>query len=376
MPALTKWGIAISCILSLVWFLVNDYSRDISTSQHPSSSQKKAPSSKPIPSRAAEQQLAHGIDLWRDKKYQQSAQVFSSLGAKKLNVELQSLTELYQYHTTTFNKNRNSDFMQQPSALPDNCKQKLLFVTPEIGSLVQADYFRSRFEQDSRLSSLPICIYAETWFDPLDIVCEDNWQQSGRLGCELLSLAKKIKKLPFTHLVMFAKKGKANVHNGIMFLDRQDSYDVFIHELAHFAGFIDEYPLSQGLAKRVCKGVDAPNIVFKQAETLDVDRQYWQSIGLQNSTDIFAARTCDNHFAQAFKASSQLTFMEYHDTGFIPAQYLTAWQRQLQKTPNLPSAHINFAQLYEQSNNLSESQFWRTKYQQYLGSYADKVINL
>ena len=126
----------------------------------------------------------------------------------------------------------------------------------------------------------------------------------------------------------------------------------------------------------MCKGVDAPNIVFKQAETLDVDRQYWQSIGLQNSTDIFAARTCDNHSAQAFKASSQLTFMEYHDTGFIPAQYLTAWQRQLQKTPNLPSAHINFAQLYEQSNNLSESQFWRTKYQQYLESYADKVINL
>ena len=40
---------------------------------------------------------------------------------------------------------------------------------------------------------------------------------------------------------MYAKKGKANVHNGIMFIDRQDSYDVFINELAHFAGFIDEY---------------------------------------------------------------------------------------------------------------------------------------
>jgi hypothetical protein len=68
--------------------------------------------------------------------------------------------------------------------------------------------------------------------------------------------------------------------------------------------------------------------------------------------------------------------MEYHDTGFIPAHYLTAWQKQLQKTPNLPSAHINFAQLYEQSNNVSESQFWRARYQHYISSSEHKVINL
>jgi hypothetical protein len=215
-----------------------------------------------------------------------------------------------------------------------------------------------------------------TWFDPVDISCEENWQQSGRLGCQLLSLAKKLKSVPFTHLVMFAEKGKANVHNGIMFLDRQDTYDVFIHELAHFSGFIDEYPLSKGLAKRVCAGVDAPNIVFKQADEVDVDRQYWQSIGLQNSTDLFRARTCDNHTTQAFKASNQLTFMEYHDTGYIPAHYLSAWQRQLHQTPHLPSAHVNFAQLYEQSNNLSESQFWRAKYQQYISSSANRLNNL
>jgi hypothetical protein len=365
MTVLTKWGIAISCILIPVWFLVNHYLIDIDSSiQNP-------PSSHSISYKAAKQQLAHGKALWRDKKYQQSAQVFSSLRTKKLNAELQSLTGLYQYH-----KNRSSDFMQQLSALPDNCQQKLLFVTPDIDSLVQAEYFRSRFEQDSRLSSLPICIYDMTWFDPLEIVCEDNWQQSGRLGCQLLSLAEKLKRLPFTHLVMFAKKGKANVHNGIMFLDRQDSYDVFIHELAHFSGFIDEYPLSQSLAKRVCAGVDAPNIVFKQIDKLDADRQYWESLGLQDNTDIFAARTCDNHSTQAFKASNQLTFMEYHDTGFIPNHYLIAWQRQLHKTPNLPSAHINFAQLYEQSNNLSESQFWRAKYQQYILSSANKDTNL
>ncbi|PKH00148.1 hypothetical protein [Paraglaciecola sp. MB-3u-78] len=367
MTILTKWGIALVCVLVLIWLMVNHYFLDISPTQ------QNLLSSKSLSNKVAEQQLAHGLALWRNKKYQESAQAFSSLGSQNLNEDLQSLTRLYQYHATAFNKNRNSDFMQQLSSLPDNCKQKLLFVTADIESLVQAESVRSRFAQDQRLKSLPICIYDVTWFDPVDIVCEENWHQSGRLGCQLLSLAEKLKRLPFTHLVMFANKGKANVHNGVMFLDRQDTYDVFIHELAHFSGFIDEYPLSQGLAKRVCAGVDAPNIVFKQAQQLEVDRQYWQSIGLQNNTDIFAARTCDNHSTQAFKASKQLTFMEYHDTGFIPNSYLIAWQRQLHTTPNQPSAHINFAQLYEQSNNLSESQFWRARYQQYLSASTNKI---
>lgn len=374
MSALIKWVMALVCVLFPVWFLLNHFFLEIAPT--PENLMASKPLLNKVPNKVVEQQLAQGIALWRDKKYQQSEQVFLSLGSKKLNQDLQFLTRLYQYHTTAFNKNRNTDFIQQLSTLPDNCKQKLLFVTPDLESLVQAQSVRSRFAQDQRLQSLPICIYDVTWFDPVDISCEENWHQSGRLGCQLLSLAEKLKSLPFTHLVMFANKGKANVHNGVMFLDRQDTYDVFIHELAHFSGFIDEYPLSQGLAKRVCAGVDAPNLVFKQAENSNADRQYWESIGLQNNTDIFAARTCDNHSTQAFKASNQLTFMEYHDTAYIPADYLTAWQRQLQKTPNQPSAHINFAQLYEQSNNLSESQFWRARYQQYISPSANNVTNL
>jgi hypothetical protein len=370
MTAITKWGIALVCILVPVWLLVEYTSVDVAPTP------ENVPSSKQVPNKAAEQQLAHGIALWRDKQYQQAEQEFSLLGSKSLNEDLHALTSLYQYHTTAFNKNRNADFMQQLSVLPNGCKQKLLFVTPEIESLAQAEYFRSRFAQDPRLSSLSICIYDLTWFDPVDLACKENWQQSGRLGCQLLTLAEKLKTLPFTHLVMFANKGKANVHNGIMFLDRKDTYDVFIHELAHFSGFIDEYPLTKELAKRVCAGVDAPNIVFKQAEQSKVDRHYWQSIGLQNSTDLYAARTCNNHTAQAYKVSKQLTFMEYHDTAFIPASYLSAWQKQLQKAPNQPSAHINFAQLYEQSNNLPESKFWRARYQQYLNGNTNKINDI
>lgn len=370
MMVFSKWGSAIAGVLVSVWLIVHF---SMVEQAHP---QKNVPSAKQVPNKIAEQQLAYGLALWRAKKYQQASQEFSLLGTQNLSADLQYLTGLYQYHATAFNKNRHSDFIQQIIPLPESCKQKLLFVTPNIESLVQAENFRMQFAQDQRLNSLSICIYDVTWFDPEDIACEENWQQSGRIGCQLLSVAEKLKKLPFTHLVMFADKGKANVHNGIMFLDRQDTYDVFIHELAHFSGFIDEYPLSKGLAKRVCAGVDAPNMVFKQITQSEADQHYWQSIGLQNTSDLYAARTCDNHSTQAFKASNQLTFMEYHDTAFIPAHYLKAWQKQLQKIPNQPSAHINFAQLYEQSNNLSESRFWRARYQQYLNANTIKTIDL
>lgn len=381
MIALSKWAIwvtVIACVLISVCLIVDHFTVEIAPKQVNLLSSKSLPdnTSKPLPDNIAKQQLAHGLGLWRDNKYQQASQAFSLLGSKYLSANMQALTDLYQFHATDFNKDQRSGFSQHVSTLPDDCKQKLLFVTANIESLPQAEHFRKRFSKDPRMNALSICIYDMTWFDPVDISCDENWQQSGRLGCRLLSLAKKLKKLPFTHLVMFADKGKANVHNGIMFLDRMDTYDVFIHELAHFSGFIDEYPLTHGLAKRVCGGVDAPNMVFKRAEQTQVDRHYWQLIGLENSTDIFAARTCDNHATQAFKASKQLTFMEYHDTAFIPAHYLTAWQMQLQQTPNQPSAHINFAQLYERSNNLSESQFWRAKYQQYLLPAVNQFTNL
>jgi hypothetical protein len=370
MTTLTKWGVAIVYVLVLVGLTVNYHFFDMAVAQ------KNIPAAFHIADKVVERQLAHGLVLWRDKKYQQASQAFLLIGSQNVSERLQSLTSLYLYYTKAFNKNRQSGFIHPLSTLPDTCKQKILFVTADIESLAQAEHFKDRFLQDSRLSSLPICIYDVTWFDPVNITCDENWQQSGRLGCQLLSLAEKLKSVPFTHLVMFADKGKANVHNGIMFLDRMDTYDVFIHELAHFSGFIDEYPLSQDLAKRICAGIDAPNIVFKQAGQINVDRLYWQSIGMQSSTDVFAARTCDNHPTQAFKASNQLTFMEYHDTAFIPAHYLIAWQKQLQNTPALPSAHVNFAQLYEQSNNLSESQFWRAKYQQYISSSVNCVTNL
>jgi len=198
-------------------------------------------------------------------------------------------------------------------------------------------------------------------FVPQLLQCDDAATNT-RISCNIAPLAAHLKDAQFTHIVIFAKQGKANVHNGIMYLDQRDTYDVLVHELAHFAGFIDEYPLSKELAERVCSGINTPNLVFQQAGQNQPDLHYWQQQGRNDKVKLTKARTCNNHSAQAFKVSSEMTFLEYHDLNRIPAPYLAAWKASLQQNLSITPAFINFAQLYEQQNDDS-ALYWRERYQ-------------
>ncbi|MGJ8679002.1 hypothetical protein [Paraglaciecola sp.] len=294
---------------------------------------------KPTPS------ISIALDLWRQKQYHSSLAMLEELN------QPQSEAGFYEFYFKTFvNGTINQTFSQQ-AALPSSCSQQLLFVAGSVNSLTQAEKLKQKLINDQRLQSLPICAYELIWFNPETVQCTNNQTTHQRISCDLPLLAQHVKSLQFTHLVIFAKDGKANVHNGIMYLDQQDTYDVFVHELAHFAGFVDEYPLSAELAKQVCQQGRAPNLRFSKPN---------------DSTNLSPARTCDNHPNQAYKNSKRLTFMEYHDVAYIPEQYLTAWRNSLLDQHNSPSAHVNFAQFYEEHNNVTESQYWRAKYKMYL----------
>lgn len=290
--------------------------------------------------------ISSALALWQQGQYQESISTLSAIN--------QPLGDagFYQFYFDAFlNRHIDKNFTNQPP-LPQTCAQQLLFVTGEAKSLAQAEKFKQQFFEDQRLQSLSICIQPLIWFNPEVVQCASTTEGNNRISCDLSLLANELKSQQFTHLVVFTDIGKANVHNGIMYLDQQDTYDVFVHELAHFSGFVDEYPLSKDMASVMCDGEDAPNLVFGNRDN--------------NSSQLTAARTCDNHPNQAYKTSKRLTFMEYHDVAYIPPQYLTAWQSSLLEQQNSPSAHVNFAQFYEANNNSQEGQFWRAKYQTYL----------
>lgn len=290
--------------------------------------------------------ISGALELWQQGQYQKSISTLSAI-----NQPLGDAGFYLYYFDAFLNRRTDKNFANQPP-FPQTCAQQLLFITGEAKSLAQAEIFKQQFMSDKRLASLPICIQPLIWFNPEAVQCASTTEGHNRISCNLPLLANELKSQKFTHLVVFTDTGKANVHNGIMYLDQQDTYDVFVHELAHFSGFVDEYPLSTDMASVICEGEDAPNVVFTK--------------GGNDTLELTAARTCDNHSNQAYKTSNKLTFMEYHDVAYIPPQYLKAWKSSLLDQQNSPSAHVNFAQFYEIQNNLQESQFWRAKYQVYL----------
>ena len=306
--------------------------------------------------------LAEALNLWQQADYQQATDFFklaAQSGSERAKV--------YQFYTTEWLASQNDPARPASNSLPwaeGSCRQQVLFVTGEISSLPQAAQFISQFKRDPRLQLLPICVAPTVEFVPELLQCSDV-DANTRISCNIGPLASTLKERQFTHLVIFARQGKANVHNGIMYLDQQDTYDVLIHELAHFAGFVDEYPLSEELAKRICQGVEAPNLVFQQAGQSQPDTHYWQQLGQLHNAPLSTAQTCNNHSAQAFKLSADMTFMQYHDLRRIPDSYLAAWQAALRQNRNITPAYINFAQLYEQQHDDS-ARYWRTRYQAFL----------
>lgn len=240
--------------------------------------------------------------------------------------------------------------LQRISESP-NCSMVLQFVATHQDGINLVKSHIDRFTSDNRLESLPICINQPVWFETSEMSCSTNADE--RLKCDISPLIKLADKRNFTHAVVVGKSGKANVHNGIMYLDYNDRYSVFVHELAHFAGFVDEYPLSTELANDICKPQAHPNItVFVPS--------------IKRSNDLTAVRTCDNHINQSFKLVQEMTFMEYHDVGIIPQQYLEIWKQRLQSVGQLTPAYVNFAQYYEALGDATNAEKWWQDYQQYL----------
>ncbi|MDN4501234.1 hypothetical protein QX776_02390 [Alteromonadaceae bacterium BrNp21-10] len=242
------------------------------------------------------------------------------------------------------------DFSQQYQGAEQGCQQPILAVTDSLAGLAKAQQFHQRLISDPRLQDLPVCFSGFVSLPKAQLKCMAQESQNGRLGCDNYLLAQRLANFQFSHIVVFANSGKANVVNGMMHLDSADSYDVFIHELAHFSGFIDEYPLSKTLAMQFCEEDGRyPNLLIRHTSSTDE---------IQDESQLVAARTCNNGSAQAYKTAESFTFMEFYDEGTIPADYITSWQRQLALPAKLTPAFINLAQASESAKDKPLADYW------------------
>lgn len=246
------------------------------------------------------------------------------------------------------------------------CNMRLQFVATGLDSAVQAQSFKAQFENDPQMNTLPICINDMFWAEEKSLACDSQAVNNYRISCHLERLDGELRPEDFTHLVVFHSRGKANVINGVMHLDLADKYSVFIHELAHFVGFIDEYPLGDELADFYCQpDRQFPNILVVEPETdlQEISLERWQTYG--EPVAMSRARTCNNHENLAYKLSSKMTFMEFHDSNYIPPLYLAIWAERLQDPVYMKPAALNIAQALEEVGNSPAAQAWWMRFHEW-----------
>ncbi|MCV2883899.1 hypothetical protein OE749_04240 [Aestuariibacter sp. AA17] len=327
--------------------------------------------------RDAESALLHGRLLWRAGSEHIATSAFTrarELGSDDARVFLALIKE-GQRPILPAKPERHSRLVEQASLalsaqsnLPA-CAITTQFVATSLESFRQAKNVYQRFNEDERLSLLPMCALPPVWLKTLK--CDDNWQNQPRLGCDIGDIAALSNVRDFSHVVVFAEHGKANVHNGIMYLDLADTYSVFVHELAHFAGFVDEYPLSSMMADMHCNRDSAPNLQIIDPETFPEGAPLNWPVGVQPE-QYTKARTCNNHTYQAYKPVKSMTFMEYHDHGVIPPLYLQIWHKQLMNRSNLTPAFVNFSQYFSERGNAAQAQLWRERALAYQGQPVEQ----
>jgi len=78
--------------------------------------------------------------------------------------------------------------------------------------------------------------------------------QDDAITCDESIWENKLDKSPVKprYLIVLVDEGGANVNDGILYLDANDTEKVLIHELAHLLGFVDEYPLPKNHLR--CQG--------------------------------------------------------------------------------------------------------------------------
>ncbi len=251
------------------------------------------------------------------------------------------------------------------------CYQRIQLFATSLSTLSRADELYEKYKQDTRLAELPICTAPPLWLKHDVVACSDNYQGQRRLGCDIRPLAPAIERRDITHAVIVAEQGKANINNGVMYLDLSDAYSVFVHELAHFAGFIDEYPLSRMAARRYCSEADSneplpinpPNLVFDGQITYAPQSTLNDWLARQSSLVISESKTCESIGVRSYKPTGEMTFMEHHDLGVIPPLYLALWRAQLANPNTQRPISMNLFQGFHANGQQAKAGYWLDRYQ-------------
>jgi hypothetical protein len=171
------------------------------------------------------------------------------------------------------------------------------------------------------------------------------------------------------YLGVLLPQGGANVHYGILYLDRQDDAHVLQHELSHLLGLVDEYALprqhsfcAQYSITAASNVVSFPRDYLFSSRAQLLQQLPWRSLikastplahqvngqwqlgtpdAFLHEVGLFAADTCARNLTSAFKPLAEPSMLLHHELSFstVYRQISTHTSEQLK----MPSFHYNLA---------------------------------
>ena len=303
-------------------------------------------------------------------------------GEKDKMLQLQKLTDFYVYDKTFFSQLETYEvllFGDQSHNARENYHQDSQcqnIIQPFASRLSDLIYFDQVIEN---VKTHPIasyfCFLKPKYIPITKLSCEAK--KGKPITCDELSWQTVKLNSEVKYISVMLPEGGANVHSGIMYLDSRDTEKVFAHELSHFLGLIDEYPLANN--HRACLNPEvrvlANNIVLMQDSMplseisegelkdnllsilpwanhikpttplfqkvgsnwkIGTPQQYAKEIGL------FITNTCELENLNAFKPVSTPTIMENNDYE-LPDVYNLLISNS-NNIFGMPSYHYNVAQ--------------------------------
>jgi hypothetical protein len=193
------------------------------------------------------------------------------------------------------------------------CINRVLVLTDHLAAVHKLDGLLKRYNMSPEPSPWSYCFSQPIYIGDIMQCLTDD---SGFAYCDIDKLKRIYPNLIMQgdKMLMMTSQGHANVRGTMMTLNTQHDYAVFIHELMHFSGFEDEYPVPVKKAQWLCQkaGRYAPNLYI--GNHIDAPKGWVKS------------NTCNNGALQSFKPSRQWSNMEYQSRP-LTEQYRRLWQQ-------------------------------------------------
>jgi hypothetical protein len=283
------------------------------------------------------------------------------------------------------------------------CLSSLQLFASSLKHLKQLEQLQQKFTE--KPLSRFICLETPRYLAKGTVKCQTNNEEA--IQCHESSWQAIAESVESRHVGLMVEEGGANIHLGIMYLDSQDTVDVFSHEVSHLLGFVDEYPLVKShqkceqpqlqpfahniavlntlyygdrkkLRQAILKNIPWANNISEQTPILQkvldneklnnkqLGKKVAWRLGTPKSSNegygIFTAESCHNLVItkqlklSAYKPIAKRTQLRYFASDF-PDEYLKLLSDQPRQFL-MPSFHYNLALSFYQQGDIAEAKYW------------------